>query len=134
MKRSIKKNLFNKKPFGVEGFDYRLLPLVLPGAPDQVLVVFDDILTDCYDNLSLFLENKGVFINKDLLEETLAPSGFSGWSGVEKSRFLSSLSSGFVNHKFVLIPFSLYSSSVFPSYHVEEEVVVNEKKRLTYYC
>ena len=105
MKRDIKKNIFNKNSFGIEGFDYRLLPLVLPSAPDQMLIVFDDALTDCYDNLSLFLENQGVFVNKDLLEGSLAPAGFSGWSGIEKSRFLSSLSSGFVNHKFILIHF-----------------------------
>ena len=91
MKHAIKKNLLNKKAFKVEGFDYRLLPLVLPSAPDQVLIVFDDTLTDCYDNLSLFLENQGVFVSGDLLEGSLSPTGFSGWSGVEKSRFLSSL-------------------------------------------
>ena len=127
MKRDIKKNIFNKNSFGIEGFDYRLLPLVLPSAPDQMLIVFDDALTDCYDNLSLFLENQGVFVNKDLLEGSLAPAGFSGWSGIEKSRFLSSLSSGFVNHKFILIPFSLYGSSLFPNYRVTEEVRINEK-------
>ena len=127
MKRDIKKNIFYKNSFGIEGFDYRLLPLVLPSAPDQMLIVFDDALTDCYDNLSLFLENQGVFVNKDLLEGSLAPAGFSGWSGIEKARFLSSLSSGFVNHKFILIPFSLYGSSLFPNYRVTEEVRINEK-------
>ncbi len=126
MKREIQNKLSRRDSFGVEGFDYRLLPLFLPSVGEKTLIVFEDSLVDCPDNLSLLLEGRGVFINKDLLAGPSSPSGFSGWSGVERERFLSSLSSGFSNHQFVLVPFSLYEKEVFPKHSIKEEVVVDK--------
>ena len=127
MKRSVEKDLKCKKAFGLKGFDYRLLPLFLSSAPNKVLIIFDDSIEDCYDNLALFLDKEGVFITSDLLSGALAPSGFSGWGGLERSRFLSSLSSGFSNHRFVLLPFSLYNQPIFPKYKILNEIKIGQK-------
>ena len=127
VKQNLKNNLLNREAFQLTGFDYRLLPLLLPSIPGKTLLVFDDEIVDCYDNLSLFLEDRGVFVNKDLLSGGVAPRGFSGWAGEEKKRFLSSLASGFSNHTFVVLPFSLYNRPVFPKHKTLKEIVINKK-------
>ena len=52
---------FLKRPLKLKGFDYRLLPFVLQKNKRKTLFVFEDSLVDCYDNLSLFFGDNGVF-------------------------------------------------------------------------
>ena len=127
VKQGIEEGLSNNTSFQLEAFDYRLLPLFLSNLSRKTFLVFDDKITDCYDGLSLFLGDRGVFINSDLLGGKVAPKGFSGWGGVEKDRFFSSLSSGFSNHQFIVLPFSLYRRPAFPKYRLLKEFVVNKK-------
>ena len=115
-----------KKPLKLKDFDYKLLPFVLQKNKRKTLFVFEDSLVDCYDNLSLFFGDSGVFFDTSCLEKDGGVDGFLGWSGETKDLFLKSLSSGFKNHQFITICRSLYDKKVFPLNKVLDEVVLTK--------
>ena len=52
MKREIQNKLSRRDSFGVEGFDYRLLPLFLPSVGEKTLIVFEDSLNGVHASKS----------------------------------------------------------------------------------
>ena len=127
LNKKILSALQSESPFFLEGFDFRLLPLVLPFLQKKGLIFYNGPSGPIYSGLLLFIGECCSFYDRDFLSKEVSLEGFRGFLNEGRELFISSLRDSFKNHSYVLFPEDVFNKKVFNSYVGREGFVLDQK-------